>query len=171
MSKQKLKDISIKSLMDTLASKDGMARQKARESLVVVGKPAVPNLIRVLQNSKSDHLRWEAAKILGRIGDTKAIPSLVKALEDDDHDVAWLAAEALIKFKKTAWSVLMHALIKSEDDSISLRQGAHHVLRNQKEDGFKDLLTTLLVALQSSAAPELTAITASEILKRMKAKS
>ena len=36
---------------------------------MALGKPAVPSLIRTLQNSKEDHVRWEAAKTLGAIGD------------------------------------------------------------------------------------------------------
>ena len=151
-----------------LASKKTMTRQKARKSLVTLGKPAVPILIRVLQNSKLNHLRWEAAKSLGAIGDVRAIPSLVKALEDSDIDVVWLAAEALRKFKKAAWPALLHAMTKSGDDSVLLRNGAHHVLVNQREDGYNDLLRNLSVALKSSAAPESTTVAANELLKKMK---
>jgi HEAT repeat protein len=173
MSKNKKKwtGTNLESLMDMLGSKDVASRKKARKSLVAMGKQAIPSLTRALQNSKSDHLRWEAAKTLGAIGDVRAIPSLVKALEDSDIDVVWLAAEALRKFKKAAWSALLHALIKNGEDSVQLRNGAHHVFRNQKEDGFNDLLTNLLLALKSSAAAELTTIAANEILKRMRKKS
>ena len=171
MSNQKWTGTNLESLMDLLASKNGATRQKARKSLVAMGKPAVSSLTRILQNSRVDHIRWEAAKTLGAIGDTRAIPSLVKALEDSDSDVTWLAAEALRNFKKVAWPQLLRALIKSKPDSVSLRQGAHHVLRNQKEDGFNDLLATLRTALESSSASESTPFAASNILKRMKIKS
>ena len=89
MSKQKLIGTNLESLIDLLASKNGATRQKARKSLVAMGKPAVSTLTRILQNSKQDHIRWEAAKTLGAIGDTRAIPSLVKALEDRNSDVTW----------------------------------------------------------------------------------
>ncbi len=171
VSKQILTVTNIESLMDMLASKEGATRQKARESLITLGKPAVPFLIRTLRNSKLDHLRWEAAKSLGSIYDTRAIPSLVKALEDSDHDVAWLAAVALRKFKKAAWPQLLNILIKSKPDSILLRQGAHHVLRDQREDGFNELLTTLTKSLEPGAAQESTAVAAYNILKQMKEKS
>jgi HEAT repeat protein len=157
--------------MDMLASKDGATRQRARKSLVALGKPAVSSLTRALQNSKVDHLRWEAVKTLGAIGDTRAIRPLVIALEDSDPDVAWVAAEALRKFKKAAWTPLLRALTKRGPDSVLLRQRAHHVLRNQKEVGFNDLLATLVKALQSNTVPESTPVAAYEILKRMKAKS
>lgn len=156
--------------METLESKDGAAREKARRSLVALGKPAVVPLTRALQNSRLDHVRWEAAKTLGAIGDPGAIPSLVKALEDSDPDVAWLAAEGLRKFKKAAWAPLLRVLLKRGSDSTSLRQGAHHVLRNQKVDGFNDLLVTLSKALESGTLPESATVAAYDMLKRMRAR-
>jgi len=170
MNEQKGTDINLDSLMEKLASKDGVIRQKAREALVVLGKPAVSSLIQALQSSQEDQVRWEAAKALGNIGDIGAIPSLVKALEDNNSDVAWTAADALKTFRKTAWPSLLEALIKSKADAVALRKGAHHVLVNQKEDGLNDLLATLLKALESSSAPESSAVAANEILKSMNMK-
>jgi HEAT repeat protein len=170
MRKQTLPRADLESLMGTLESKDGATRQRARKSLATLGKPAVSSLTRALQNSELDHVRWEAAKTLSAIGDSTAIPSLVRALEDSDPDVAWSAAEALRKFKKIAWSSLLRALMKSGADSVLLRHGAHHVFRNQKMDGFNDLLAALTSALESSTVPESTTVAAYDILKRMKAK-
>jgi hypothetical protein len=160
--------MNMQSLMDALASKDGLERTHARESLVAIGRPAVTSLAKALRDSGSKQIRWEAAKALGAIFDARSIPSLVKALEDRDPDVAWLAAEALIKFKKRAWPSLFRALMKSGPDSASLLQGAHHVLVNQKESGFDDLLAELTKDLESGAAKESAPIIAYKILKRMK---
>jgi HEAT repeat protein len=171
MNNQKQSPSNLDSLIDTLANKDAFVRQKARKALVALGKPAVFSLIRILQNANADHVRWEAAKTLGAIGDPRAIPSLVKALEDTDPDVAWLAAEALIKFKKVSWPSLLRALVKDDTDSVLLRQGAHHVLRNQKENGFNELLKVLTKALESNTASESMPFALSDILKRMKVKS
>ena len=139
--------------------------------MVALGRPAVASLTQALQNSKLDHVRWEAAKALGAIGDTKAISPLVKVLEDSDPDVAWLAAEALRQFKKAAWPPLLRLLIKRGSDSALLRQRAHHVLRSQKENGFDDLLASLREDLESSTVQESTPVAAYAILKRMKRKS
>jgi HEAT repeat protein len=171
MSRQKRTGASLESLMGTLAGKDGAARLKARKALVALGTPAVSSLMQALRNSRLDHLRWEAAKTLGAIGDTRAIPPLVRALEDRDLDVAWVAAEALRKFKKAAWPPLLRALVKRGSDSASLRQGAHHVLRNQKEKGLNDVLATLSKDLGSSTFPESASLAAYDILERMKAES
>ena len=157
------------SLMNTLESGDAATRQRARKSLVALGKPAVSSLTRALQESKLNHVRWEAVKTLGAIGDARAIPSLVKALEDSDPDVAWIASDALREFKKAAWQPLLRVLVKSGADSVLLRQGAHRVFRNQKEIGYNDLLATLSKALASKTLPESTTVAAYNILKKMRA--
>jgi hypothetical protein len=58
-------------------------------------------------------------------------------------------------------------LIRSGPDSALLRQAAHHVLRNQDEDGFTGLLSTLTKALESTTAPVATKMAAYNILRRM----
>ncbi|MGA9121220.1 MAG: HEAT repeat domain-containing protein, partial [Bacteroidota bacterium] len=100
----------------------------------------------------------------------RAIPRLVKSLEDGDSDVAWVAAEALRKFKMAAWPPLLRMLVESGSDSALLRQGAHHVLRNQKGVGFNDLLSILRKALESTAAPNSARVAAYAILEQLKAK-
>ncbi len=167
-----IKDIragkNIKMLMDTLKSENGANRQKARKSLVALGKPAVSSLTRALRNSKLDQVRREAVQALGAIGDPRAIPPLVSVLEDSDPDVAWLAADVLRKFKKEAWPPLLRALLKSGSESVSLRQGAHHIFRNQRENGFDDLLAILVEDLGSSIVQESTPVAAYDMLRRMK---
>lgn len=169
MSKRNQTDRDIASLMKVLASMDGAARQKARKRLVAIGKRSVPSLILALRNRSQAHLRWEAGKALGAIGDARAVPFLVKALEDRDSDVVWVAAEALRTFKKVAWPHLLRSLIKNGAESSSLVQGAHHVFRNQKEEGLDDSLATLRKALESSTVPELVAAAAYEVLMRLSA--
>lgn len=161
----------IESIILTLSRDDIHLRQEARAALEKLGKPAVPLLIKLLQSSKADHVRWEAAKTLTSIGDERAIPALVKALEDRDQDVAWLAAVALRKFKIRALKPLLHALINDGEDSVSLRQGAHHILKNQKANGMTDLIISLTEALEPSALPELMIIAATALLKRINAKT
>jgi hypothetical protein len=170
MEKQKIDGTNLGFLMDMLENKDGMARKKARESLVKIGKPAVSPLITELEHSKTDQVRWEAAKALGAIGNEESIPALVKALEDINADVAWLAAAGLKKFKKTAWPYLLRALVENGAKSALLCQGAHHVFQNQKGDEFKDLLAPLVKALEIDTVPGSAAVAANEMLTRMNIK-
>ena len=161
----------VRSLINMLSSKDGVIRQKARNSLVTMGRPAVSSLIRALRHSGSVQVRWEAAKALGAIGDNRSIPALVNTLTDSNFDVAWVAAEALRKFKKAAWPELMRALMKNIPDSGLLYQGAHHVLRGQREEGYEASLYTLMQALEGSRLSESTIVAAHEILERLKAEA
>jgi len=102
MYEQKQTGISTQSLVNLLESEDEKVRIRARKSLVTIGKQAISPLSLVLENSKIHKARLEAAKALNEIGDLKSIPTLVKALEDPESDVAWLAAKTLEKFRKAA---------------------------------------------------------------------
>ncbi|MFA9390131.1 MAG: HEAT repeat domain-containing protein [Prolixibacteraceae bacterium] len=157
---------NIESLINQLLSKDDEVRINARKSLIVIGKPAVPALSLVMLNSKVHKARWEAAKALGEIGHTKAIPSLVKALEDTETDVVWLAAVALEKFGKIAWHELLTALKDRGAESVMLRNGAHHVLLKQRAEGFDNLLVELRKALKSPVS-ESTPMAAFKILEKL----
>ena len=167
MREQNKNQKNIESLLILLESKDDKVRIEARESLVFMKEKAVPSLIFALGNSPIHKVRWEAAKALGAIGNVKAIPALVKALNDPESDVAWLAAEALKNFRKAAWPELLRALVSQGTDSVLLRHGAHHIFRKQKEDGFNFLLTDLRTALASNSVPESTPLAASKFLKSM----
>ena len=58
-------DARIPPLLCSLAGGDPVVREKARETLVAIGKPAVPSLIQLLSNRRP-LARWEAAKALPR---------------------------------------------------------------------------------------------------------
>lgn len=160
----------IRNLAGLLASPDDKIRRNARKSLEIIGKPAVSSLTQILQNSKIYKARWEAAKALGLIGDAKAIPSLIKALEDTESDIVWLAAEALEQFGKAAWPELLNALISKGADSVTFRNASHHVFRKQKEKGFNKLLEALRKSLESGAVFESTPVAASNLLEKMRAR-
>ena len=145
-----------------LASPSPVARRKAREALVALGKPAVPSLIQLLSHCKP-HARWEAAKALGGIADPIAASALVNALKDRDGDVRWLAAEGLAALGQDALHPLLAALIeRSESDWLC--EGAHHVCHALiKKKGLGQVLQPLLAALGQSepeAAAPLAAYTA-----------
>lgn len=140
-------DETITSLVDALASTDGVERQTAREQLEEIGSPAVPFIVRALR-SPSEHARWEAAKVLGKIADASAAPALVHTLEDEKAAVRWLAATALINLGRGALMPLLRGL-EGNSDSIWFRDGAHHVLRNLIRDGVADEALPVLEALEN----------------------
>jgi HEAT repeat protein len=65
------------------------------ELLKAFGSDAVPSLGRVLLEDPIGLDRRDAATALGIIGDTKAVPQLVRSLHDDDSGVRGCAADAL----------------------------------------------------------------------------
>jgi len=162
---------TLDSLMESLSNKDGLLREKARKALMALGAPAVPPLMEALQHSKSDQVRWEAAKALGAMNDVRAIPALMAALFDRDSDVVWLAAVGLKSFGKRAWPALLQELVDKGTESATLRKELHHVFHSQQEAGYEDLLAALMEALELKALPEAAPMVAHEILERMRARS
>ncbi len=137
----------IPELIAALASSSPVARKKAREGLVALGRPAVPALIQLLSH-RQPHVRWEAAKALGAVADPIAAFALVNALKDRDGDVRWLAAEGLVALGRDALQPLLAALMERSERDWSC-EGAHHVchaLLKKKE--LAPILRPLLAALE-----------------------
>lgn len=165
----KKKDID--SLIETLKSKDGIARQNARINLVDIGKPALDSLIKAFE-VKEDPLHWEVAKALSQIGTQKAAQVLVDALEDNDFSVRWIAAEGLIHIGSDGLIPLLKALRKNTD-SIWLREGSHHVIHdlvNRKlvNETEKECLLPVLDALNHFEAVIKTNTAADMALKTLR---
>jgi HEAT repeat protein len=137
----------IEALIKSLSNKDDGVRVKARHALVAMGKAAVPPLTEALKSSKG-LVKWEAAKALGEIGAPEAAPSLVKALEDDQFDVRWLAAIGLIGMNIKGLKPLLHALMH-QTDSVFLREGAHHVIHDLTKGELRKYLAPVLAALEN----------------------
>ena len=136
---------SIPVLIETLANKDGLKRQAARESLVLVGEPAVAPLVEALADRR-EHVRWEAAKALGEMCAPAAAPALVRTLEDRDGGIRWVAAHALIAMGRQGLAPLLQALVERSDSGL-LREGAHHVLRALVAGELAGMLSPVLAAL------------------------
>jgi HEAT repeat protein len=138
-------DNTIEQLIADLNCDEYIECQKARRRLVEMGSAVVPRLVQELSNEKY-WVRWEVTKALGQIADKSAAEALVKALEDTEFDVRWLAAEALIHIGRGALEPLLIALADHGNKSISLRHGAHHVLHDMN---LGDLRKTLLPVMKA----------------------
>lgn len=96
---------AVEPLIDALCqSEDEFEEEVIEEALVKIGKPAVEPLIKALQQEDELYCRWGLAKVLGDIGDGRAVEPLTELLEDedDDEDVREAVKKALeeIKSKK-----------------------------------------------------------------------
>jgi HEAT repeat protein len=123
----------IPSLIRQLGDVDGFIRMHAREVLICIGKPAVPELINTLSIDNSQ-LRLQAIKVLESIQDVSAAPALIERIKDENAGVRWAASDALIALRHATIHPLLEALI-CDFDSLWLRQGAHHILHVLKDAG------------------------------------
>src|SRR3989442_12191397 len=73
---------SLELLLPTLRWRDPMARNRAVALLVRMGPLAVPPLLARLEGAETAAERRAAADALGRIGDSRAVARLLRALED-----------------------------------------------------------------------------------------
>jgi hypothetical protein len=110
-------DDYLQRLIEGLSSKDGMARMRARETLVLVGDPATPRL-KALLDDPDKRLRWEALKTLAALVDPGSVGEFSKLLDDPDSDLRWLAATGLIELGPRAARPALQALT-----STSLSRG------------------------------------------------
>jgi HEAT repeat protein len=87
---------AIAPLIRTLSDPDAMTAKLACNALVLTGSAAVPALIETLQNG-SRAARLEAVRALAEIKDQRAIPALLKALEQDSALLQYWATHGLDK--------------------------------------------------------------------------
>ncbi len=130
---QKPRPEEIQRLIRNLGNDYGAIRQRARASLVAMGKNAIDFLAELIVFPQHIY-RWEAVKALGEMEEPETIPYLIEALSDDKSDVRWLAAEGLIRLGNRVIRPLLEALLK-EDGSVFLLESAHHVFFDLKEKG------------------------------------
>jgi HEAT repeat protein len=156
---------TINNLINDLASDDDSTRKNARYSLVAVGKRAIPRLAEALRD-RNDLARREATKALAEIGDSEAAPALVKALEDEEFDIRWTAAEGLTGMNVKGLRALFLALEEKPDSSL-LREGAHHVLHYLARGELRKYLVPVLVALEGPAPIAQTLVTAYRAMEDM----
>ncbi len=82
-------------LLFALSDSSAYLARIATDALIHIGPPAVPGLIRALENDAMPQVRANAARALALIGDESTIPALFHALEDDSMMVQYWAEEGL----------------------------------------------------------------------------
>ena len=85
---------AVPALIEAMASNDALLARLAANALTCIGAAAVPALLDLLVNAPQP-VRLEAARALALIGDTRAIPALFEALEDDSALMEYWANEGL----------------------------------------------------------------------------
>jgi hypothetical protein len=160
------KDQTIEGLIMALSSDNGSTRREARKSLVAIGSPAVPSLIEALKQ-KNDDVRREVVRGLSEIGGAEVAPALIKTLEDEEFDIRWLAAEAIIQLGVNGLRPLLQALI-DHGDSPLLLEGAHHVIHYMAKGGLRKYLGPVLASLEGIGTAVKAPVAAYQALEMLK---
>jgi HEAT repeat protein len=85
---------AIQPLVQALSDEDSMVSSLAVNALVKIGKAAVPSLIEVVKNA-SQSARIHALRALAEIRDHRAIPVMMKVMEEDSALLQHWAKEGL----------------------------------------------------------------------------
>ena len=88
--------LAIPGLIQALNSTDQLLARLAGDALIAIGSEAVPALLEVMQVGNLK-IRIEAARALGKVGDTRAVPELFKALDGESAVLEHWAEEGLEK--------------------------------------------------------------------------
>lgn len=114
-------------LIGLLGNEDRDIGERVENTLVEMGKPAVLPLIKALEDV-NHWIRYRAVRILGRIGDNRAVDPIIQALlHDESSGVRYEAAVALGELGDSrAIGPLTTAL---NDENESVRQAAARALK------------------------------------------
>jgi HEAT repeat protein len=156
-------------LIASLGDKKPGTRVEARHSLEKMGDEAVPSLLDALKKG-NDTARWEAAKALGHMKRKEAAAGLVGALNDEQYEIQWVAAEGLIALGHDCLVPLLREL-EEHPESVNLRQAAHHVLHDLERKRLLDKHTApVLDALRMLGAGTTVPAVAREALESLRAR-
>jgi HEAT repeat protein len=154
-------------LVRCMALEQGVALKRSRERAESMGAAAVLPLSQAMLAAPRWQLRWEAAKALGRIAAPGSAAALVRALDDENSDVGWVAAESLAALGDAALPPLLQALAK-RPGAPGLRIGARHVLRGRQRLDHGDRTVGVLAAIEGGATDDAAAVAAHGLLMRAK---
>ena len=126
---------SVNELIDDLSHPDRLVRQRASTELVLLGAPAVEPLMACAAGS--DSLRYISAQILGRIGDTRAVPVLQRLAVGDNR---YVRREAILALGKMGLPALGAELV------VALREDASDAARSAAATSLGNLRDTVAVA-------------------------
>jgi len=109
-------------LVKRLGSKDRKEREKAQSVLLAIGSSTGPALLDGL-DSENPATRGACARLLGKLQIPEARPRLVKALEDRELHVRWMALDALAAMATPKEVDLFAQFFTSQPASTDTREG------------------------------------------------
>ena len=99
---------------------------------------------------------------------TEGIDIQIQALEDEESDIRWIAAEGLVKLGRKVIKPLLEKLIDDGGETIYMRKGAYHIFpKLDIRDERKEKLKPLIKALNTKKLYHEIPIIAKNILEEM----
>jgi HEAT repeat protein len=135
-------------LMALIMDRDEVHRE-ARRALHNLGPLAKSVWIEAL-NHPDKHIRWEAARGLGRIGDVRAVGILAGGLLDESYAVRWATSDVLANLGAKAIPVILTILSRYPLNEQS-RTAAYHALHGILSASIQGYIKPLLDALHGPA--------------------
>ena len=157
---------SLQLLIDSLSSSSIPRRRRALRALIGHGPIAVAALAGLF-TSPREHVRWEAAKALGRIGGLSAAEALAPVLDDESLDVRWAASDGLVAIGHVSLIPVLRILIE-RSNSVRVREGAIHVLHGLLEDRYIEIILPVLSAMKLGVPVENLPVAAHEALNKLR---
>jgi len=136
----------ISPLIEALTMDRDLLHREARRALLNLGPIAEQAWLELLEHPDS-HIRWEAARGLGEIGDAKAAPILAEGLLDENYAVRWATADVLAHLGERAIPATLTILSRYPINEPS-RQAAYHALHGISNREVQERIKPLLDALR-----------------------
>ena len=152
----------ISPLIEALTMDRDLLHREARRALLNLGPIAEQAWLELLQHPDS-HIRWEAARGLGDLGDAKAAPILAEGLLDENYAVRWATADVLAHLGERAIPATLTILSRYPLNEPS-RQAAYHALHGISNREVQECIKPLLDALRGFATSMQVPIVAQRLL-------
>jgi hypothetical protein len=136
--------------------------REARRALHHMGGKAKAAWMELLQHPDS-HIRWEAARGLGEIGDASAAPILAEGMLDENYAVRWATADVLGSLGEDAVPATLTILCRFPITEAS-RQAAYHALHGIADSRVQERIKLLVEALRNPAANASVPVVAHRLL-------
>lgn len=119
-------DAIVASLASRLKTGDRELVIRPLSGFGAAARDAIPDLIEILTSDSSSHMRWEAARTLGKIGPAakSAVSALIQATMDHDPLLREHAAEALGDIGPDAAEAVPALVVALEDPETKVRRDA-----------------------------------------------
>jgi len=157
----------LRDLIQQLSSDNPTGREWARDTLVLIGEKALPELANLL-DSPVAHVRWEAVKAMSEIARPESTEQFLRMLDDPESGVRWLAATGLVNVGYSSVAAVLSYLAE-HPTSKPIRASAHHVLHDLGERNvvLRDTLKPVMVALGETDPPAMVPPLAEQALKQL----